>query len=550
MSGYTQKFLDLLKECEDIPDYQPHLYKGLQALGQYERILNLYRIEDKNTGAYKFFGDVINPEQQSFIENQTGRDLILKARQIGMTGLQIILGLDEALFVPGTRAGIMAHTKEKAVASIFDRLRKTWEWFQKDWGDKIPVKSGTESSCQLDFPEVGSSLMVGFDFRSVKLNRLHISESAFIVDDERITASQQAVPPPPHGKVSHETTPRGRAGWFFDNWTAGKKYDSVWKLHFFKWWDHYPESWHKFENKKYDWDDREKELISVYNVPERALLWRRWKIQESYRNEPEKFEVDYPTDERDCFVGGYGIIPRSLLLKIEKRITEPVFRGELVEDQGIIKPVPTKDGPVYIWEFPKPGNEYCGGIDSAEGRGGRHDWAACVLKNRMNKKQVALIHSNTIPPDALARYAFLLGTFYNKAWWCPERNSCGGEVVRQLDSMGYGPIYMAKADQVDRVSDSRQLGFYMGSNKDHVVLQFLSRLRAGSIIPNSQAWFDEMTNFGRDDQGRLNALAGHDDIFIAGCLCEEMDKTLGELEVELEPEYDRTQIDPATGFPL
>lgn len=547
--GYTEKFLNLVEQ--EYPKAEAHekIYKGLQELGQLERILNLYRIEDKKTGEYRFYGDCINPEQKWFLDNQTGRDLILKPRQIGMTALQIILSLDEALFVPGTRAGIMAHTKEKALTSIFERVRKTWEWFQKDWGEYIPIKCDTDNANSLTFSELGTSIIVAYDFRSVKLNRLHVSETAFIPQDERITASQQAVPFPPYGKISHETTPRGRAGWFFDNWTSSKSETSVWKQHFFKWWEHYPEDGQRFDVSKVDYDDREKELVQVYGVGLQAILWRRWKIQESYKGDPEKFEVDYPTDERDCFIGGYGLLSRSLLVKVEKGLKEPIFRGEIIEENGMMKAVPVKDGPITIWEMPKAGIEYCGGLDSAEGRGKNHDYCAGIVKNRTTKRQVAQLHSNKIPPDELARYAYRLGTFYNKAWWCPERNSCGGETVRLLDQMNYGMIYSPKADNVERLHDDQRLGFYTsGSSKEHIVLQFSTRIRGGMIIPSSQEWFGEMTNFGRDDQGRFNALAGHDDLFMAGCLCEEMDKTLGDLEIDFSEEHQSEPMDLSTGF--
>lgn len=553
--GYTPEFKKLYAEMNELGENVAEVfYARLQELGQLQRCLNLYRIEDKKSGEYIFFGDVISDEQKYLIENQTGRDLILKPRQIGMTGLQIILAVDEAIFIPGTRAGIMAHTKDKAISSIFERVRKTLEWFIKDWGELVPIELAEDSKQAVSIKNKNSSVIVGYDFRSNKLTKLHVSESAFVREDVRITASQQAVPDPPFGRVSHETTPRGRAGWFFDNWmtsreTEEKGRQAVWKRHFFKWWEHYPEKGRTFDAKGVRWDERELELKTVYGVGVQSLMWRRWKIEESYAKDPEKFEVDYPTDERDCFIGGYGIIPRSELVKVEKKLREPMFVGDLIEENGVIKPIHRDGGPISIWEMPKPGVEYCGGLDSSEGLGGDKDFSAGVLKNRSSKRQVAQIHTNMIPPEAFAKVAYMLGMFYNRAWWCPERNNCGGELVRHLDYLGYTEIYTQKADRIDRITDSQQLGFYTTVlSKEHIVLQFCGRLRNGEIIPSSQAWFNEMTNFGRNDSGKLESLAGHDDLFIAGCLCEEMDKTLGEDQGFEHIDSNERSVDPLTGF--
>src|ERR1041385_1985581 len=90
---------------------------GCLALGHDERVRNLYRVNDKLSNRASFFAP--NPPQEHFLKNRTGRDIVLKCRQVGFTTLSSIRGLDYALWEPNSKCGILAHL-QLTVTTIFN----------------------------------------------------------------------------------------------------------------------------------------------------------------------------------------------------------------------------------------------------------------------------------------------------------------------------------------------------------------------------------------------------------------------------------------------
>ena len=75
------------------------------------RLNTLYHIKDK-AGRKILFEP--NQEQEDFYVNQHGRDIILKARQLGFTTFKMISDLDDCLFTPNHIAGCICHNFDSA----------------------------------------------------------------------------------------------------------------------------------------------------------------------------------------------------------------------------------------------------------------------------------------------------------------------------------------------------------------------------------------------------------------------------------------------------
>ena len=75
------------------------------------RLNTLYHIKDK-TGKKVLFTP--NLEQEQFYLDTHGRDIILKARQLGFTTFKMISDLDDCLFKPNHSAGCICHNLEDA----------------------------------------------------------------------------------------------------------------------------------------------------------------------------------------------------------------------------------------------------------------------------------------------------------------------------------------------------------------------------------------------------------------------------------------------------
>src|SRR5206468_2198366 len=76
-------------------------------LGHEERVRNLYRINSKLENRAVFFPP--NRHQDEFLRSRSGRDIVLKSRQVGFTTLSGVRGLDYALWEPNMKCGILAH---------------------------------------------------------------------------------------------------------------------------------------------------------------------------------------------------------------------------------------------------------------------------------------------------------------------------------------------------------------------------------------------------------------------------------------------------------
>lgn len=82
------------------------------------RMNHLYRVVNKPGDSVAFR---LNPVQADVLENLHTRNLILKARQLGMSTFAVLYLLDEAIFRPNTSAGIVSYSLEHA-QHIFKRI--------------------------------------------------------------------------------------------------------------------------------------------------------------------------------------------------------------------------------------------------------------------------------------------------------------------------------------------------------------------------------------------------------------------------------------------
>lgn len=82
------------------------------------RMNNLYRIVNKQGDSIPF---KLNPIQEDVMRNLHSRNLILKARQLGMSTFSILYMTDQAIFNQNTNAGIVSYSLEHA-QHIFKRI--------------------------------------------------------------------------------------------------------------------------------------------------------------------------------------------------------------------------------------------------------------------------------------------------------------------------------------------------------------------------------------------------------------------------------------------
>ena len=203
------------------------------------RLNNLYYIQDKLGRKVKFN---LNWAQRELYENLWYCNVILKARQLGISTFLCILFLDRCLFNSNQSAGIIAHTLEDA-QQLFRKVKFAYDYLPEEIRSEI--KADNDTSQMLKFSN-NSSIRVGTSLRSSTFQYLHISEFGKICAkypdkaQEIITGSLNTVAPGQY--IFIESTAEGRDGYFFDICCRAQKTKDKdltkldFKFHFFPWW--------------------------------------------------------------------------------------------------------------------------------------------------------------------------------------------------------------------------------------------------------------------------------------------------------------------------
>lgn len=205
------------------------------------RINNLYKIVNKRGQKITFN---LNWAQEELYHNMWYCNVILKARQLGISTFVCLLFLDRCLFNPNQSAGIIAHTLEDA-QQMFRRVKIAYDSLPTEI--KQIISADNDTSQMLKFSN-GSSLRVGTSLRSSTFQYLHISEFGKICcrypekAKEIVSGSLNTVEAGQY--IFIESTAEGREGYFYDicKHAENQKKSKVelskldFRFNFFPWW--------------------------------------------------------------------------------------------------------------------------------------------------------------------------------------------------------------------------------------------------------------------------------------------------------------------------
>src|ERR1700677_738848 len=134
------------------------------------RMDNLYWIKDPQGKKIRF---KMNWAQREIWDNLHTCNVILKARQLGITTFFCIYLLDQVLWNNDQQCGIIAHTLNDTQSIFVDKLKFAFDNLHP--GIRARFKTIGDSHKELSFAH-GSVIRVGTSLRSSTLNALHISE--------------------------------------------------------------------------------------------------------------------------------------------------------------------------------------------------------------------------------------------------------------------------------------------------------------------------------------------------------------------------------------
>lgn len=206
------------------------------------RLNNLYHIKDAQGRKIRFKP---NWAQQEILAGLHTCNIILKARQLGITTLFCIYLLDQVLWTENLQCGIIAHTLNDTQSIFVDKLKFAFDNLHPAL--RALFRTTGDSNKELSFTH-GSVIRVGTSLRSSTNNFLHISELGKICSKypekarEIATGALQTVHIGQH--VFIESTAEGKEGLFSEMWDrawnqklSGKPYGPLdYKPFFFPWW--------------------------------------------------------------------------------------------------------------------------------------------------------------------------------------------------------------------------------------------------------------------------------------------------------------------------
>jgi len=416
--GYLKSF-----SREELVAYGPILDKRYESLNNHspcemlaERLL-VVRTRGGKPSQLK-----ANAAQLSFEQRRDSRNIVLKARQMGMTTWVAARFFLKTITQPGTLTLQVAHTQE-AAEEIFRIVHRFVDWLPERLRNG-PLRTARSNVRQIMFPEIDSQYRVVSAAdrnagRGLTVQNLHCSELARWPGDAAETLAGLRAAMAPKAELILESTPQGVGGCFYEEWLKAPETGMV--RHFFPWWME-----RKYQAKAVDESsltDEERELVAKHKLSLRQIAYRRG-IRADFRGLARQ---EYAEDEESCFLAS----------------GESVFELAAVEERMKTAPEPVKrrlNGELEIWLPPVKGKVYVVAVDPAGG-GSEGDYSAAQVLEIETGLQCAEFAGHMGGLE-LARFVTGLAEEYNCAWLVVERNNHGSGVLALAEtSCKYERIY-------------------------------------------------------------------------------------------------------------
>lgn len=461
-------------------------------------IESMFRIADKEGNNVDF---LLNPAQAKLDAYLTGRDIIPKARQLGISSYYLARFLAKCLIKVNTRAVVISHDTE----STQRMLNKVHYMLEHIRGPKAVIKNSSKN--ELTFPKTGSMFYIGTAGsrkfgRGDTITDLHCSEVAYWEDPKSLLKGLfQAVPL--SGEIGMESTGNGVGNYYHKTCMRAATNQSRFKMHFFNWID-FPEytvalSEEEQElvlnNLNADWE--EDKLVQTYGVTAGQIAWRRGKLDE-LDYDLSAFKQEYPVTLDECFQAtGFGIFKKVNFVDSPdwKRVDQFLWAMESF--------------------YAQPTSSYLISVDVGGGVGSDNSVIQVIDLNRW--EQVAEWVSNTIGPDSLSVHIKNLAKHYNDAYVVVESNNHGAVTLLELCRIYPLHLIYSEDDRKDRLVD---YGIRTTTRTKPAMIGSLKKELSHDLVIHSPLLKNELDTFVEKDGGKLEAQEGcQDDRVMALAVC-------------------------------
>jgi len=363
-----------------------------------------------------------NAAQREFERRRGRRNIVLKARQMGLTTWAAARFFLRTITQPGTLTVQVAHTQESA-EEIFRIVHRFLDYLPPRLREG-PLRTSRLNVRQIVFPEIDSQYRVVSAGdrnagRGLTVQNLHCSELARWPGDPADILAGLRASLAPGAEMILESTPDGVGGCFHEEWQKAAETGLV--RHFFPWW---MEARYRAEAVKAEiLTAEERELMSRHGLDLEQIGFRR-RVRANFRGLARQ---EYAEDDASCF----------------RASGDSVFEMAAIEARLNDMPAPVeqrRNGELDVWLPAVAGKRYLVAVDPAGG-GTEGDYSAAQVLEMETGLQCAEFAGH-VGGLELAKLITKLAAEYNQAWLVGDRNNHGTGVLARVDTVcRYTRIY-------------------------------------------------------------------------------------------------------------
>jgi len=449
-----------------------------------------FRLRDKRGKLRRLH---LNRVQKEYARRCSKHNIVLKARQLGITTYVAARFFAHTITHPGTLSVQVAHDQESA-EQIFRIVHRFVENLPAPLR-KGALRTSRANVRQIVFPCIDSEYRVETAAdpnagRGLTIQNLHCSEVARWPRDAAATLASLRAAVPPNGEIVLESTPNGAAGCFYDEWI--RAHETGYTRHFFPWWW---EPTYRRDIKIVEFTDTELELMRKHGLDAGQIAFRR----EMRANFGSRMAEEYAEDGESCFMASGDCV-----FDIE------VIDRRMRESRSVVE---QKDNARFLVFFPPitgdsgaTPKDYIIGVDPAGG-GSDGDFACAEVIEKSSGMQCAELQGHFTPAELASKVA-LIGRDYNQALIAVERNNHGHAVLASLMlHEGYLNVYY----------QGNQAGWLTSpATRPRMLENFAATLTNAPFLFSSTRLLEECRTFVRHPDGSASAANGtHDDLVMA-----------------------------------
>lgn len=434
---------------------------------------------------------VLNRAQSEFARRYERKNIVLKARQLGISTYVAARFFLKTITHPGTLTVQVAHD-QRAAEEMFRMVHRFLECLPDVWqGIKLrPTLATSHANVrQIVFPSLDSEYRVETAAdenagRGLTIQNLHCSEVSRWPRDAAATLASLRAAVPPGGEIVLESTANGAGGCFYNEWQRAESTGYV--RHFLPWW------WEPAYVQEADigeLTEDERELMQREGLKPQQIAFRR----DVRANFGKRAKEEFAEDAASCFLAsGESLFDLEV---VERR------RGECVDAMER-----RDNGRLLVWFPAQRGREYVVGVDPAGG-GADGDYACAQVVEQSSGLQCAELRGHYTPQE-LARKVAMLAREYGDALVAVERNNHGHAVLAFLTTVErYGNLY----------ESAGQAGWLTNLvTRPKMLEELAATVSSRAELFQSKRLLDECRTFVRHRDGRSGAASGaHDDAVMA-----------------------------------